>query len=100
MSLRRLHEKYKKEGGIAAFSTFCRFKPFYILSPTIHNRNTCLCIKHSNMNFKIEALNRRKIIDFRSSHTLLTKVACNVENIDCMYGKCKNCNRISLHYYL
>lgn len=100
-SLRALHEKYKKEGGIAAFSTFCRFKPFYILTPRIHNRNTCLCIKHSNMNIKIEALYRHKIIDFRNSHTLLGKIACDVDNFDCMYGLCNKCNdNISINYNL
>ncbi|XP_047041242.1 uncharacterized protein LOC124645471 [Helicoverpa zea] len=100
-SLRALHEKYKKEGGIAAFSTFCRFKPFYILSPSIHNRNTCLCIKHSNMNLKIEALYRHKIIDFRNLHTLLEKVACNVDKFDCMYGICNICNNnILINYNL
>ena len=90
-----LHEKYKKEGGIAEFSTFCRFKPFYILSPTIINQNTCLCSKHSNINFKIEALNRNKVIDFRNTHALLAKTARNVENFNCMYGKCNNYSTIT-----
>lgn len=99
-SLRALYLKYKKEGGLASFSSFCRYKPFYVLSPNIHNRNTCLCIKHSNMNFKIAALNRHKIIDFNNSRALLDKVSCNVENFECMYGKCNVCNNTQLAYNL
>lgn len=50
---------YKKEGGVYSFTTFFRYKPFYVLTPTAKNRDTCMCIKHSNMEYLFIALRKK-----------------------------------------
>lgn len=39
-----LHPKIK-----ISYSTFCRFRPFWILQPNARMRETCLCSNHENM---------------------------------------------------
>lgn len=43
-----LYTKYKDEGGKYKFATFCKHRPFYVISPHLASRNTCLCVKHNN----------------------------------------------------
>lgn len=43
------YKKYKDGGGRYGFTTFFNHKPFYVLSPHLSARDTCLCIKHSNL---------------------------------------------------
>lgn len=57
-TLQKLYVTYVREGGRVSFTTFTRYKPFYVLSPSVRNRNTCLCVKHSNMQFMAHALKR------------------------------------------
>lgn len=95
-----LYQKYKSEGGSASFTSFCRYRPFYVISPNLNNRNTCLCVKHSNMSFKLAALKHHKVVNISNTHDLLKKVVCNTESFLCMYGKCEKCKSIALDYNL
>ncbi|XP_047998810.1 uncharacterized protein LOC125236153 [Leguminivora glycinivorella] len=97
-TLQGLYTKYKKEGGLASFTTFCKYKPFYILGPTLKNCNTCLCVKHSNINFKFNALKRAGVFNHKDMTALLESVVCDINKYECMYEKCKNCKSKSLPY--
>ncbi|KAJ8720807.1 hypothetical protein PYW08_006272 [Mythimna loreyi] len=55
-SLEKLHKKYMEEGGLASYTTFTRYKPFYILDPKVTQRNTCACVKHANLTFLAQKL--------------------------------------------
>lgn len=50
-----------------------------------------MCVKHSNVSFKLAALKRTNVVNVNNNHELLNKVACNTESMECMYGKCGNC---------
>lgn len=90
-SLVNLYKKYKKEGGRYGFTTFYKQKPFFVLSPHIHCRETCACIKHSNFNFLFVALKQRGILKHDKHSEFLNQLVCNTGNYSCMYSDCKSC---------
>ncbi|PZC75021.1 hypothetical protein B5X24_HaOG206846 [Helicoverpa armigera] len=93
-----LYDIYKKEGGKYSFTTFFRYKPFYILSPTIRNRDTCLCIKHSNIENIFIALKKNNILCYTNLEEIITQTTCNKKSYNCMFGKCNNCKTLDLQY--
>ncbi|PZC77517.1 hypothetical protein B5X24_HaOG203230 [Helicoverpa armigera] len=90
-TLRNLYQIYKNEGGKYSYTTFFRYKPFYILSPGLASRDTCMCIKHSNMDFIFMALKLKGVITFTNIGDLLKNVACDTKSFRCMYNKCNEC---------
>ncbi|CAH0403492.1 unnamed protein product [Chilo suppressalis] len=99
-TLKNLYEIFKQEGGSGSFSTFCKFKPFYILSPSINKRNTCLCVKHSNIDFKCNALRRNNVMLHNNSYEVLKAIVCDIRSYQCMYGTCNNCKNKKINYNL
>lgn len=97
-SLERLYKKYQQENGKAAFSTFCSHKPFFVLQPNDKNRRTCVCIKHENMQLKLNSLKREKIVDFKDLNDILLSSSCDINSRDCMFGKCEKCNNKLIKY--
>lgn len=68
-SMVNLRLKFVKETGIPiSYATFRRFKPFYVLIPNLSNRNTCLCKRHSNIDYKFTSL--KTLIFFKDGDTL------------------------------
>lgn len=59
-TLKNLYQIYKDEGGKYSYTTFFRYKPFYVLSPSASSRDTRMCIKHANMELLFEALKKKK----------------------------------------
>ncbi|KAL0860169.1 hypothetical protein ABMA27_010476 [Loxostege sticticalis] len=97
-TLQNLHEVYKNEGGTISFSTFCRYKPYYVLSPSVHRRETCLCIKHANMEFMFIALKHKGVITHKNLDELLVAASCDTKSYTCMYNKCEQCKNISFQH--
>ena len=64
-----LFKIYKNEGGRCSFATFFRHKPAFVLSPNIHNRNTCLCVKHSNMEMMFFSLFKNASCSLMQKHS-------------------------------
>lgn len=97
-----LYQIYRNEGGKLGFTTFFRHKPAFILSPNIHARETCLCIKHSNMEMLFLTLLRNKVFptDVKSLTDVFSKLTCDSHSFDCMYRKCANCKGSKLLYPL
>lgn len=88
-TLQNIYEIYKKEGGTHSFTTIFRYKPYYVLSPTAKNRDTCMCVKHSNMEYLFIALKNKNVIDYKNLEDTMYA---------CMYEQCVNCNNRSLRY--
>lgn len=65
-------------------------KTFFVLSPDIHSRSTCLCEKHDNIKFQYEAL-RRHQIENKSFDQLLQELVCGIKKFNCMYDICNEC---------
>ena len=73
-------------------SLFCRLKPFYIRHATAADRETCLCKRHENLQFKVNKLRQLKVINSNDLDDLTTGITCCNDSIECMYRTCKDCS--------
>lgn len=94
--MKNLHVKYKSEGGKDSYTTFTRNRPFYVVNPTLNDRETCACVKHSNLILKAEKLKALKIIPSCKVSDLATVVSSNPESKECMYNTCPSCTSKSI----
>ena len=92
-SRKNLYEKFQAENPEVkiSYSIFCRLRPFWVVTPTEKNRDTCLCKLHDNLQFLANKLKLLKVIDTNYLDTLVTFVSCNTDNKNCMYGDCEKC---------
>lgn len=91
-SLASLHNKFISEKKKSmSYSTFCRLKPFWILKPKIQERDTCMCVKHVNMDFMLHKLHMLKVISTTSTSNLCTAICCSSNDKKCMYSECSEC---------
>lgn len=97
-TLQNLYEIYKKEGGTHSFTTLFRYKPYYVLSPTAKTRDTCMCVKHSNMEYLFIALKNKNVIEYKNLEETINKSVCDKNLHACMYELCVNCNNRSLQF--
>ncbi|KAJ2937230.1 hypothetical protein O0L34_g19420 [Tuta absoluta] len=97
-TLNNLYQIYKDEGGKYSYATFFRYKPFYVLSPGASSRDTCMCIKHANMELLFEALKKKGVISHPNITDLLKDVVCDTKSYACMSSKCENCKNTRIKY--
>lgn len=97
-TLKNLYQIYKDEGGKYSYATFFRYKPFYVLSPNASSRDTCMCIKHANMELKFEALKKNGVISHPNISDLLKNIVCDTKSYECMYNKCEKCANARVTY--
>jgi hypothetical protein len=85
-TLMNLFTIYKEEGGKYNLSTFIKYKPFYVCSPKVQNRETCMCIKHSNMDMLFSALKKNGLIHNTTKNMtdILTALTCDRNSYNCM----------------
>lgn len=96
-TLRNLHKIYKDGGGKYSFTTLFKYKPFYVLSPTVNNRETCMCVKHSKIQFVFDALKKKSVITEKTIKDLINSVCCE-ETFRCMYNYCDKCRGSKVEY--
>lgn len=99
-TLKNLHKKYKNEGGKLSYATFNRYKPFYVLSPKIVDRNTCACVKHANLSFMVSKLKQLQLLKTDNLTDLVSSIACNINDKKCMYDECHTCSSKSFEFNL
>lgn len=92
-TLRELYSLYKKEyldGGIG-FSKFCQFRPKNCVLPGQSGTHAvCVCQTHQNFKFQIRATG--SAISYKE---VISKVVCDKENKNCMFGLCEKCQNES-----
>nr|CAI5825839.1 unnamed protein product [Callosobruchus analis] len=54
-----------------SYQTFCRLRPFLVVKPNAQNRDTCLCIVHSNIDIKLGARHTANILTYNNHQKLL-----------------------------
>lgn len=99
-TLLNLYKIYREEGGKRSFSTFYKYKPFYVLTPNIQNRETCLCAKHNNTEMMLYALKKNKVFFYPSMSDILKELCCDLKSEECMMGNCPKCEGCKLKYNL
>nr|CAI5837126.1 unnamed protein product [Callosobruchus analis] len=72
--------------------------PFWVFIPKVNARDTCVCIKHSNIDLKLSALHSRKILPYNSHIKLLENTCCNRYDEQCLSRICQRCINKNPHY--
>ena len=55
--LRKLYMEYLRSSNRhMSYSSFCRLRPFWFVKPRVSARDTCMCVKHVNMEFRVQKL--------------------------------------------
>lgn len=97
-SLSILFRKFKTENPDVKMSLarFCRLRPFYIIRPTLKDRDTCLCIKHDNLQLLMSALVGKGILTNGKTDFYSKQLVCDLDTKKCMYGDCVECKSKTL----
>lgn len=112
-TLSNLYIQFKQRTKIKiCFNTFLKYKPFFVVYLKCNARNTCACVKHLNMQLKLDRLRELKIIESSNLSDLMSKLTCNSERAEkCMLALCLHCKikmlttfeyatDITSHYYI
>lgn len=91
-TISNLYKKFwNNNSGLISYQTFCRLRPFWVVAPKINERDTCLCIKHANIDLKLTALHCRKILPYNNYNKLLENTCCNRYDEQCLSRECLRC---------
>lgn len=71
-TLFNIYKIYRAEGGTKSLATFYKYHPFYVLSQTVQNRDTCLCIKHRNFQKFFSVLQKIEVLPIENIFNQLT----------------------------
>ena len=88
-----LHRKYLAENPHrrCSYSLFCSLRPFWVMHPTLEDRQTCLCKSHENFSFMVQKLHQLKILPHTDIEKFADKISCDTKAKMCMYGDCMTC---------
>ncbi|XP_037395079.1 uncharacterized protein LOC108426002 isoform X1 [Pygocentrus nattereri] len=89
---KKLYQKFLSENlGNVSYTTFCRCKPFWVVSPSPSDRDSCLCKKHENLLFMTDALQSCGLLHHRDIEQLAQETMCDSKTKACAYGECREC---------
>ncbi|KAK7131742.1 hypothetical protein R3I93_018339 [Phoxinus phoxinus] len=92
--LEKLHKKFRKEYPDIRISNseFCKRRPFWIVKPTVKDRDTCLCKTHANLQSMADKLLYHKVIKSSNIEDLIVSLCCSPKYTkQCMYRECTVC---------
>ena len=91
--MRNLHRRFLLESPDSriSYSLFCRMRPFWVVQPSIADRETCLCKLHENLGFLVEKLHFLRVIGSTDLEEMAESICCDSKSKDCMYNACPNC---------
>ncbi|XP_030251615.1 uncharacterized protein LOC115568462 [Sparus aurata] len=92
-TLQNIHRRFLAENPKQkiSYSLFCHLRPFWVVNPTISERDTCMCKLHENLSFVAVKLSQLKLTETANLEQLVEMVCCNSSNKSCMYGECVHC---------
>ena len=92
-SMTNLHKNYLREnsGSKMGYTLSCKFSPFWVVKPGLTDRQTCLCKKHANWQFKADRLHQLGVLSEKNIGTLVEGLACDRQRKRCMYNECPTC---------
>jgi hypothetical protein len=92
-TMRNLHRRFLLESPDSriSYSLFCRMRPFWVVQPSIADRETCLCKLHENLGFLVEKLHFLRVIGSTDLEEMAESICCDSKSKDCMYNACPNC---------
>jgi len=91
-TMRNLYDKFQKETEEKiSYASFCKLRPFWVIQPRVQDRETCLCLKHENMQFLLDKLHFLGVISTANIVQFCRTLCCNAEDKACAYGECTSC---------
>ena len=98
-TLQNLHKEFiKRFSNSISFHTFLKYKPFFVDYLKCNAKNTCACVKHLNMQLKLDKLKQLKIIESNNLSETVSCLTCNSERLEkCMLRLCSDCKNKKLH---
>lgn len=99
-TMKNLHEKFLKTVPFSiSYSQFARLRPFWVVPPTLSNRDTCACTIHENMDLQLSALKKANILTTVYNHQTMLKMLCCDRYFErCLERTCDECCLKSLRY--
>ena len=99
-TLKNLYEKFLKTVPFTiSYALFTRFRPFWVVPPTLSNRDTCTCTVHENMDLQLTALKKANILTTVSNYqTMLKMLCCDRYSERCLERTCDECCLKKLPY--
>lgn len=96
-TVKNLHPQFCTETGIrVSYSTLLRAKPYWVVHPTKRDRDTCLCVRHENFEYKLNKLNRLGELPHNSTSQCIKAYSCDITSYECMFGLCGDCKEIKI----
>ncbi|XP_063363882.1 uncharacterized protein LOC134652649 [Cydia amplana] len=97
VTVKKLHPQFCAETGIrVSYSTLLREKPYWVVQATKWDRETCLCVRHENFEYKLGKLNRLGELPHKSISECIKAYSCDITSYDCMFGLCDECKEIKM----
>jgi len=88
-----IKENVGKDARNISLATFRRHRPFWVVRPSIKDRETCNCQLHENATFMHERLKQLSLVEDDISQ-MFRKMICkdkDTDTKDCMYRDCVKC---------
>jgi hypothetical protein len=100
-SILNLHEKFVAENPDNAISyvSFTRIRPFWVRIPRASDRDTCLCIKHENVQLAVDKLHALGLLKTKYAEDILKQVCCDINSKSCMLRECVSCSDKSVDFH-
>lgn len=92
-TMKNLHKDFLRSNPsmVIGYSTFCKFKPFWVKASNVTNRDTCKCMICGNMEFLADCLNRIGVLAQKSLTHCKEIFCCTPQTEECLLRKCVDC---------
>jgi hypothetical protein len=93
-SLKYLYRRFCEVSEFTiSYNTFCRLRPFWVVDRKLSARDTCLCIKHENIQLMHSQLRELSIFNDRNLDIQLEReMCCETVSEECLFRKCVSCS--------
>lgn len=95
-TIQNQYQTYKDGGDKYKFTTFYKHKPLYVICSHLSSRNTCLCVKHDNIELQFKTLKQNGVLNQNTIKEVLSALACDIKSYSCMYDQCDECKTKTL----
>jgi hypothetical protein len=84
-------------GDVMSRSLFFSLRPFYVLCPSLKNRDTCMCMCCANCQLILDAGFGQGLVATKDREVEVRKIVCSDSSPSCMYRECGKCLHIIAH---
>ena len=87
-----MFQKFCENSFLISYSTFCKLKPFWVITRHVSDRDTCICIRHENILLVCQQLKNLNIFEKAHPDELIeSKMCCLQVTIPCLLRRCQSC---------